>query len=319
MALVWLEDGMGDVVFKGTEVWLEAGVGAVVLAGKEGPGAAVVRLEVGAGMVPLGGDVGPVAPLELTGAVNPGVGVGNDVLLAGRVPLTVGMAGLELLTDTGGREVVFVGKGAARLVELTTPVAEADVFVGSGRTRVVELRGRITLEEGSTGADALPEGVGEATVPFNVVLEVGNGAAVVGEPGTGPSRVVEFSGTVMVVATAVPLIVTVETMAVTDGEDVTLEVGKGARRVVEFTGMKMLVAAAEPLALTVDALAVMVALPGGGMIVDSGAELAGGDPSTVVTTGPEVVVLANGGTTRTTSEHSETVTRDVETHLKCER
>lgn len=306
---------MGEVVFKGSMVELKIGVGAVVLTGAEGLGATVVRLDVGAAVVPLREDVGPMVALELpgtdvggtlravelVGTGKTGVGTGKDVPLVEAVPLAVGRAGLEPLTDAGVGEVVLVGNGVVITVELegtTTPVAEADVFVGNGRIKVVEFKGRTTLVDGSAGDDKLPVRVGEAAVP----LEVGNGAGVLADPGTGPSNVVSFNGTVMVVATAVPLTVTVDTMAVTAAEDVALEVGMGARRVVEFMGMRTLVAATEPLTLTVDWLAVIVELADGGRKGDSGVGLADVVASTVVTTGPEVL-LRNGGGTRATSDH----------------
>lgn len=109
VVFVWLDDGTGTEVFRGEAVWLKAGVGVVVL-----NGAGLVRLDVGAGIVPLSEDVGTVVALELNGpgkvgdtrslvefsAANVDVGVGNNVVLTGRVPLAVGMAGLEPLADT---------------------------------------------------------------------------------------------------------------------------------------------------------------------------------------------------------------------------
>lgn len=314
-------------MFKDTTVWLNTGVGAVVLTSPEGLGAAVVTLEVGAAVVPLTGNGGPTVALELVGVDvgstvrevelmgmgKAGVEVGNNVPLVETVTLAVGMAGPELLAGTNVGEVVLVGMGVSGTVVLfegtTTPVVEAVVFVGSGSTKVVEFKGRTTLVEGTAGGDELPVGMGEAAVPLEVVLDMGNGAVAVVEPGTGPSMVVAFNGTVMVVATAVPFTVTLDTMAVTEGEgadgwDVVLEIGKGARRVVELTGIKTLVAAAEPLTLTVDGLAVIVELADGGRSVGSGAEVADVGASIVVTTGFEVL-LRDGGDTRATSEHAE--------------
>lgn len=296
VALVWLETGMGDVVFKGTAVWLNDGVGTVLLTSVEGLETAAVTLEVGAGAVPLSENVGIVVAVEFAGKV-------GRVKLAENVPLAVGMAELEPLTDTGAGEVVFVRRGGPTAVVFegtSTPVVEAVALVGSGIIRVVEFRGRTTLVEGSADADELPVGIGDipvplpnvgrvGKVPLEVVLEMGNGAVVLAEPGTGPSNVVEFSGTVMVVTTAVPLTVVVVTMAVTapvdiEGGDVVLKVGKGVRRVAEFTGMRTLVAVAEPLTLTVDALAIIVELAG---VAASG---------TVVTADFEVVLAKGDGT-----------------------
>lgn len=322
---VWLKDGVGNVVFKETTVWLSTGVGAVVLANPEGLGAAVVTLEVGAAVVPLiengdptvaleliGVDVGSTArEVELTGMGKNGVEVGNNVPLVETVILAVGMARPELLAGTDVGVVMLVGMGVSGTVRLfegtTTLVVEAFVFVGSGSTKVVEFRGRTTLVEGTAGDDELPVGMGDVAVPLEVVFDVGNGAVAVVESGTGPSMVVEFNGMAMVVETAEPFTVTLDTMAVTEGEgadggDVVFEMGKGARRVVELTGIETLVAAAEPLTLTVDGLAVIVELADGGRSVGSGEEGVGA--SIVVTTGFEVL-LRDSGDTRATSEHPE--------------
>lgn len=243
-----------------------------------------------------GAEVGStVMAVELKGAVKTGVAVGKEVPLAEAVTSAVGSAEPEPLIDTEVGKVVFVGKGVAKTVELegtTTPVTEVDVFVGNGRTKVVEFKGRTTLVNGPAGDDKLAVEVGKGAV----TLEVGSGADVLADPGTGPSNVVPFSGIVMVVAIAVPLTVTVDTMAVIAGEDVALAVGIGARRVVEFMGMRMLVAATELLALTVVAMAVTVVLAGDGRKGDSGVELADVVASIVVTTGPEVLFRNGGGT-----------------------
>lgn len=293
------------------------------MAGAEGLGAAVVKLDVGAAVVPLRGVEGPTGALELTGVagmgrtvkaeelagtVGSGVGVSNDVPLVGSVALVVGMAGLEPLADTGVGMVALVGKAVTRTEEFENgamPVVEAVVFVGRGITRVVELNGMTTLIDGAAVDDELPMVMGKGAKPVpngagvdKVPLEVGKGGDVTAEPGTGPSNVVLFKGTVMVVATAVPLTVIVETMAVTDGEDVMFVVGKGARRVVEFMGMTTLVAATEPLTLTVVALAVMMDVLSGG-----GRSEADGAKGIVVTTGE--VVFEYGGTTATTSDHNQ--------------
>lgn len=182
---VWLEDGTGDVVFKGATVELNAGVGAVVLTSPEGLGAAVV---------PLIGDGGLIVVLELTGAdvgstvgvvelVKAGFEVGNNVPLVETVTLAVGMAELEPLTGTELVEVVLVGVGVARTAEefvgATTMVTEAAVSVGSGRTKVVEFAGTATVVGGTAGDDEFPVGKGEAVVPLEVVLDRGNGAMVV--------------------------------------------------------------------------------------------------------------------------------------------
>lgn len=159
---VWLDDGTGDVVFKGATVELNAGVGAVVLTGPEGLEAAVV---------PLTGNEGLIVVLELTGAdvgsavgvvelVKAGFEVGNNVPFVEKVTLAVGTAELEPLKGTEVGEVVLVWVGVARAAEefegATTMVTEAAVFVGSGRTKVVEFSGTATVVVGTAGDDEFP-------------------------------------------------------------------------------------------------------------------------------------------------------------------
>lgn len=117
-------------------------------------------------------------------------------------------------------------------------------FVGKGRAKVVEFKGTITLGVtelvllvGAGGASvSVPDGGGDARVPLVVGAggtsvgdggssvgaggnSVGDGGTCVGEPGIGATKVVELTGTMMLVATGVPLTKMVVTPGVMAGED----------------------------------------------------------------------------------------------------
>lgn len=120
-------------------------------------------------------------------------------------------------------------------------------FVGAGRAKVVEFRGTMTLAEAETvrlvgtgGASVPdPEGEEEVTVPLLVgtgVTSVGEGGSSDGEggssvggdggiperePGTGAAKVVELTGTMMLVAMGVPLTKIVVTLGEMAGGDST--------------------------------------------------------------------------------------------------
>lgn len=143
-------------------------------------------------------------------------------------------------------EVPFVGKGSAKVVEfrgtITLAVTDAVPLVGTGGTSVSDPGdgegARVLLLEGNGGN---PVGDGGSSVGDGGTIEgeggtsvgdggisvgaggnsVGDGGTSVGEPGTGATKVVELTGTMILVATGVPLTKMVVTPAVMAGEDST--------------------------------------------------------------------------------------------------
>lgn len=122
-------------------------------------------------------------------------------------------------------EVPFVGKGSAKVVEfrgtITLAVTDAVLLVGTGAISVSD------PGDGEGATVPLVEGNGGASVGdggFSVGAggnSVGNGGTSVGEPGTGATKVVELTGTMILVATGVPLAKMVVMPAVMAGGDST--------------------------------------------------------------------------------------------------
>lgn len=201
----------GAVEFNGAEPLVEAGADADALLG--------AASELG------GGEPTPVP----------------DGSGAGVVPLAVGKGG-DVVDDpgSGGREVSPDGRGAKTVVELATMirlVAAADPLMLMVVTPVMAPTDEIALI-GTEVEDSLPEGSGATTVveltgittlvaeAVSLVTTVVRlpvmtpGGAVVPEiegddalpVGNGATSVVELRGTMTLVATAVPLTKTVETL-----------------------------------------------------------------------------------------------------------
>lgn len=131
----------------------------------------------------------------------------------------------------------FVGRGSARVVEfrgtITLAVTDAVPLVGIGGTSVSDPddeEGATVLFMEGNGGDSVGEGgtsVGEGGTSVGdggSSVEaggnsVGNGGTSVGEPGIGATKVVELTGTTMLVAIGVPLTKIVVTPAVITGGD----------------------------------------------------------------------------------------------------
>lgn len=149
------------------------------------------------------------------------------------------------------------------------PMVEAVALIGIGETVVVELGGRMTLFEESLGEEGFTVKLNVAFVLAadgatvkTVLLCVGNGGTKAGEVAVGASSVVELIGIMIVVATAVPFTVIVETLAIvapedTNGKDEALVIGGAVRRVVEVIGLIILLAPTVLFRLDIEAVVVI--------------------------------------------------------------
>lgn len=239
-----------------------------------------------------------------------GVGIPVPVPGAKDDPVPLVGSGKVRVVEFKGRTTLVDAAGAGTPVPFPGGRKGDPVpLVGSGKVRVVVFKGRTTLVDGGGGGTAVPvpfvvgaggtcvEDTGATSVvefrgmkmvvatavPFTVIVsmlavtevavaETDKGSDVMLPVGEGIMRVVELTGTMMLVI-AVLLTVTVPRLAVTvallpgtavavagmdKGDDVMLPVGRGPTRVVELRGTIMLVSAV-PLTVTVARLAVTVA------------------------------------------------------------
>lgn len=188
-------------------------------------------------------------------------------------------------------KVPFVGKGRVKVVELrgtiTLAVTEFVLLVGAGGASVSDPvgggGGATVLLMVGTGGTSVGDGGNSVGAGGN---SVGDGGTSVGEPGTGATKVVELPGTMMLVATGVPLTNIVVALGVIAGGD-----SIGA-----------------PVALPAGTVAVMFS--GGGVKVYPEVD---GSGVMVVTNG--VVTLGNGARGRVPSTVTVFIAVTVETGI----